>query len=493
MTEQTSQKEHTSATSLKTFDSCQRKWFLEKVAELKTPETEPLRFGKAFHSGMENCITCEHGDTPKETFEPKVMKIIEKNLKLIKELRIHYRENELSGVEEKITVGFTPNVDYLCYIDFFYYRKERHTLYIHDHKTVSEWKWALTKEDLQNDLQMNLYMFALCTFYKELLGDLSSLRVIFVHNQFNKRSGVGRQVKIEADNQVLGAIFNKSMISAEKTHSLRTFDCQDYKKVEPNWEACRDWGGCPFFDICHRDKPFKKGDETMSHERLYKVPADVEDAKQQLEQKKQEIEAAIVKNESEPVTVEEGPDSLAALIAGLKGEEVTVSKPKEEMQVISEKDVQVVDGGSFIEEEAEKKSLDSLDKLTDMLKEKKDKPYVPTAEEISLGQVGEMDIPSPVKEAVTEVKFMIKTLPVGRNYGIFSEILKPYIQKIEKQFKTPHIHLIKYAEGVKEMAKFAPDIYKDCQKFEYVWIDNFIEVFSYLDTDSKKDVLLQGI
>jgi len=496
----TKPKYHTSASAQVSFDSCKRLWFFAKVAGLTKPQTAPLIFGTDFHTAIEDVI---QGFLP-DTDDEKILKMLDNNPDLIGQLQVW--ENKF--VEKEIRFPITEDTEFLGYIDVLRIDEENKIIYIDDFKTVGDWKWALTVEALGRDLQMNLY--ALWANLK-----FPGYRVILSHYQFNKKTcGKCRTIRVEQDPKYSLELFEQVIENIAKMELMYKNDITDWVKIVPNLDACNNYGGCPFFDICHRNKTFEKGDSMeKSHPRMLKNSGGSSSAKANEVLERLRNKKNGKKEEEKPVKKESPLERLR-------------NKKKLKATIVSETGVREVEIG--IDEKGEVESINQnpekespLDKLRRKKKEKKAVGMTVVSQEavevvdggMLVGEIPKEILGRDVPEVITgEIKpkkksktmekvkadnvtchFYMNCMPLLREYQLFSEILKPYIVKVEKENKTQSIHLIGFNEGIKSLARFKKDIYADCRKWDHVVIDNFEQVFGFLPTNHDKDMIIKGM
>jgi len=253
-------KEHThiSASQIKLFQTCPRKWAFKYLYGIKEERTEPLIFGNVFHTMVENYIN------NKQLILEDDKDFTKNRIKLAKELiqngiKNNTISNKLSNniVEHPIHINKKHALyiyDKLVkgYIDLMVYNNNQWS--IQDHKTTSNFYWALKEHELKTDTQMILYAKWLFNFDKT--ANIIELR----HNQFNKRTKEVRVIKDMVTREHVNEQFNflthtvKQMKEVEDKvrqgtkveHLHVNFTVGNMKASEP----CGAFGGCPFITNC---------------------------------------------------------------------------------------------------------------------------------------------------------------------------------------------------------------------------------------------------
>lgn len=112
-----------------------------------------------------------------------------------------------------------------------------------DLKTTSDLRWAKTEEELRNDVQAALYAAWACiTFEVELVA----LRWVYVER---KKNGRVRAVNVVMSGRQALSVLERfaetaDAITRARAHGLHAID------MKPNWEACEQYGGCPYKSNC---------------------------------------------------------------------------------------------------------------------------------------------------------------------------------------------------------------------------------------------------
>ena len=300
---------HVSASQLKTFSACPKKWAWSYLFDFRGPETEPLHFGKIFHHMAEvasnSCrtlIMLDHyadyldqvalghekyplGGVQREISVPIKDRWIRSAARLvstgIKNGYILFKQPELYieiaiADEDPISLA---GIEVKGFIDALDLTPGQETVY--DHKTTSSWRWALSPMDLENDIQMNLY--AAWVFIH--LPELESVRL--VHNQFNKKTHEARRAETHVNREDVERRLEQYTAVVEEMKALRD-EAVENSHTDPGFidvshrigdsnGPCGDYGGCFALAKCSAfkysaDEPFKSfGEQSTSNQQGKKM------------------------------------------------------------------------------------------------------------------------------------------------------------------------------------------------------------------------------
>lgn len=212
-----------SASRIKTYARCPRKWWYQYVVQLPGGSSKAASSGTKCHTVAENYL--KHG-TPPDT-------------STLEGHTISHGLEHLPPVGSVVTEHswrmVFDDVVYTGIIDF-----HSPTL-LGDHKTTSNFQWALTPEQLRADVQWVLYATWMVLSYDQpkMHG-----RWIYYLRVPPGRRGDSRVVEVEADREELLERFEQ----IHTKYGLPMARCQAIP--ERNTKACGDYGGCPFKAEC---------------------------------------------------------------------------------------------------------------------------------------------------------------------------------------------------------------------------------------------------
>lgn len=274
-----------SASQESTFDQCERKWGLNKIAGIEEPTKESQKVGTECHSTLENWLM--NGVPPKR--DTKAGAIVLPGIKYLPPIKTGECEMKFER-DEKSPLG----VDYtfLGYIDWI--GKIDGVPYVLDHKTTKNIKaFALTEKTLPENIQALLYaMIGLDKFDCDEIG----LRWVYYQTQGKKCSAV---VDVRLSREYVETKFEDLKRRAAVMAAMK--EAGDVEACTQNFEACGNYGGCFFKkDHCNLSPSQKIGAMMKTgktlHERLLERMA--KDGKGPLAEKM--VEAA----KAEPVEAE---------------------------------------------------------------------------------------------------------------------------------------------------------------------------------------------
>jgi hypothetical protein len=227
--------DRTSASQLKTAALCPRKWWFEKLSDLPKPEpTRALIEGSAIHKQVEDYL--KHGTTPIDLRASALTKHYPPrshgNGRLISE-----QEVNLSPADTGLAVPL------LGFIDLVDLTALPHTLGIVDFKTVGDWKWAKTEEELRTDLQMVPYaVWALNTYKPNAVS--------VAHLQVHKATAQTAEVSAILDTRHTRKVWSETIVPL--SHNMAEWATLEVTKVPAVVTACGAFGGCPYLSHCQR-------------------------------------------------------------------------------------------------------------------------------------------------------------------------------------------------------------------------------------------------
>jgi hypothetical protein len=118
---------------------------------------------------------------------------------------------------------------------------------IGDHKSTVDFKWSLTPEDLEQDIQANIYARAAMQLYDV---DRAEARWIYYRTRGAPKSHVvSRSLTREGVERVFLEVIDPLAAEIQAAWEQRP----RVLELEPNPRACNDFGGCPFRESCSMD------------------------------------------------------------------------------------------------------------------------------------------------------------------------------------------------------------------------------------------------
>lgn len=238
----------TSPSQCVTVDRCNRRWFFEKVVQLRLPDSKPQAFGHSLHylcaaalDGREVVPTWAENLTNDEVEEclefrdlalAKGVLVKRPGLLCEHDFRMPIAHEEMHGIIDVLDLGGV----------------------VEDHKVVAAARWAKCKADLLTDIPMMIYAGYL------LQREPSLTQVVLRHNQFirDQRRATWTEVTVPRDQ--VRAFWGRRIMPLLKTMDA-TRGVEQWADVpgqERKSDACTAYGGCPFHSICHGGLPLEQ-------------------------------------------------------------------------------------------------------------------------------------------------------------------------------------------------------------------------------------------
>jgi hypothetical protein len=234
----------TRSSHVRTFESCKRKWSLNELFGFPDPDTMAKLFGTKAHKFREDWLR-----------DSKLPTASKEGLAAQRGLNFLPAPGAGLLVEhaiEKTLTGSLESVIYTGAIDLVDMRSAGLLLKgvrLYDHKFTGNLKWAKTADELSRDVSAVFYAMEVRRLTREagaeeeeisarwLYGERESTRVKpvdFVINRANQRERWAETL---------------DSVGQMKRHAdqMGSFT---WKDVEPNYDACNAYGGCPFKAQC---------------------------------------------------------------------------------------------------------------------------------------------------------------------------------------------------------------------------------------------------
>ena len=214
---------------------CIRKWAFNKIEGQRSPPTAATTLGTNVHAVAEDYLNL--GTVPNLSTKPG--KIFASGIHLLPDRKL------VTGVEKNFNLRFNDNVTFHGIVDFM------GDDFIGDHKTTSNFRYALKPEELVTDYQGVLYGMAHAT--DRNLGLTEKFKLIWVY-YLTRGKPQARRVQIETNRVQLERTYFPLAEKAEQLVKLKN-TVESALEVEPNYSACGAFGGCPFRNKCESEKP----------------------------------------------------------------------------------------------------------------------------------------------------------------------------------------------------------------------------------------------
>lgn len=220
-----------SPSQIKTFNRCQRAWWWEKIAKLPVPTKPAAQLGLGLHGELEQYLL---GTRSVGKLDPRLQPAVDFGYLpapgTLPAGRVEARF--------QLPSSLSPSVTLRGVIDLLEPGR------VTDHKTTSSFKYMKSEDELVHDSQCIIYSYHAVT-ERLTLPDGS---VNFRHLYYLTRGGPEvREVEVNMTPPMLKEGW-KEIVSIGKTmHKAAKLPVLE---IEPNLDACMDYGGCPFRANC---------------------------------------------------------------------------------------------------------------------------------------------------------------------------------------------------------------------------------------------------
>jgi hypothetical protein len=230
-----------SPSQLVTRRSCERKWGFQKLLGLRH-ETAATILGGEVHAHREAYLGT--GEPIDQTTKAGLIAsvgltqipapgdvVVEREFAYwIRPMDLRRRDGGLywGGIIDMLSAPGTPRADSPAFIG--------------DHKTTSDLKYAKSEQELRDDPQWNIYVA-----YLFALADVAVGQTLW-HYITSRKPFVSKPVWVTAkrDDKYRLAVIETLKEESREIERIRRKPPEDVNDLEPNFAACRDYGGCPF-------------------------------------------------------------------------------------------------------------------------------------------------------------------------------------------------------------------------------------------------------
>lgn len=226
-----------SASQISLFESCNRKWYYERVLGLKTPTTASQALGTAVHTHAEEWLL--QGKLPPDTPAGRILRAGLAHLPVPKTAGLR--------VEEEFTLHVpTPDdieASLIGYKDIYLPGVQ-----VWDIKTTKSDRYIKEPEELYNDIQAGIYGY-------NALQEAPELTNIPLKWVYYLTTGAPRciPVSVQMDRAQANKSMDRAADMATKAGRLKVLQPKA-EDVEPNTRACSAFGGCPHRSYCATNK-----------------------------------------------------------------------------------------------------------------------------------------------------------------------------------------------------------------------------------------------
>lgn len=290
-------------------NTCKRYWHGRWILRWPVPEQEFQKFGKGVHKGIENrtnsgVITPE---TP-EIYRPFI-EVVEPHLPPVDEPEV--------CTELDINMPTHLGVPWKGVIDLL--RASVRPIILRDWKTISDFRYAKTPNELRRDVQLNSYaeyVFQELEAHDEDHGGVIDGGLIYLKTEKKKKDDDKNKsskpkkpkkpkvlpVLVDLHRDVVREVWLSTRPVLDEMMAIAEID--DFNQVEPTTTSCDKYGGCPFRAKCGLEPRApglnpKKEKTVPSFIDKLKNKANQQQAEQKAEQPKTEQKAEQPKPEPE--------------------------------------------------------------------------------------------------------------------------------------------------------------------------------------------------
>lgn len=226
---------HVSASQIKSFRSCRRKWYLEQTDDSPRKVTAATELGKRLHTLFETALVA--GDPALLDDEPICTELVW--------LRELLAQGPVSAdmIERRIDIEdfALPIVGYIDLV----LEPDADTLLIVDHKTTSAWRWIQTPETLREDPQAIIYSYAMAAAYphKQVFR--------FMHHCVLTRGKAAQERLVEVSFTRDEVLAFADVLDAQIREMCAVYDVGLAQNIVGAYDdTCWQYGGCPFRGQC---------------------------------------------------------------------------------------------------------------------------------------------------------------------------------------------------------------------------------------------------
>ena len=225
------------------YKRCPRAWYYRYIKKIVPTPSPALQYGIEFHDGIEYIISKFLGNEvePKTQTRDEIRDIIRVGFELgVLEVP------KVGIVEKKISFNITEDIYMVGKIDLI----DISNSCIIDHKTVADLKYALTKEQLKEDFQLNVYGYWYITSSPK-----EKTHINYRHNQLLKPAPeYSKKTEVVVSKEHVFDYWETHIKPvAVEIYELKQKAKDDSTFYEKNFESCGMYGGCDFSMPCDED------------------------------------------------------------------------------------------------------------------------------------------------------------------------------------------------------------------------------------------------
>ena len=268
--------EHVSATSIKLFKNCQRRWYERYILGKKEESTKAMTRGNAVHRQLEEYL--EKGVVPDESIAGQIANAGLEHLP---------SPDPEHQVEQSLEDYKVPNVaiKFKGFIDLLLFSEG--TLEVLDHKTTSNFKYALTAEQLAEDTQMLIYARHVLEHHD--VDEVTLTHVVYLTKppyQSQRTSVVVSRKHVYSKFEEIHSVVEQMLESSQKQAN----------EMERNKSFCFSYGKrCPYYSACSQKTTIDSGTLGVIRKLRGEQELELDDVIAKLKQKEPTIDEVLKK------------------------------------------------------------------------------------------------------------------------------------------------------------------------------------------------------
>lgn len=230
-----------SASQVSAFERCQRYWYFGWIMKIRSPTTPAQQRGTDIHAEIEHYL--KTGDIRETKWAPYAKAAAE----VLKGEGVKPASDDLVIEQEFSMPTYDGGPPWRGYIDIGWSGSP--LLKILDTKTTSDFRYAKTKVELKEDIQVNSYgawVFNVAGYPKDKIV----LGHVYIHSRLPKTKLPNTKVvSFEATREEVNHYWARDVKTVREMVKLAN-DCDKPEDVTPTTSACSMYGGCPHLSRC---------------------------------------------------------------------------------------------------------------------------------------------------------------------------------------------------------------------------------------------------
>lgn len=247
-----------SASQVKTYEMCERKWTLESLHRLRGPPSSSMAVGTALHKQIEDWYL--RGVEPKSPLaRAGVENLPARGSGLIVIEKALDKADPTGAIDpdtkkiKRVPSLFTGAFPWKGFIDLLYQPLGMtQRVQVWDHKSTTNLMWAKSNQELREDLQLNVYA-------KWCFDSDAALEVVDVFHNYLVTSTMN-QTEVRASSisraenakhwQHIDARAKEMQVISDMAQQSQ--DSNFWQRAKPNFDSCGAYGGCAFREMCDK-------------------------------------------------------------------------------------------------------------------------------------------------------------------------------------------------------------------------------------------------